>query len=236
MDKKTASQGAKRQEMTILVLQGGGALGAYQAGAFEALAEAGWMPDWIAGVSIGAINASIIAGSKPEDRAKHLRLFWNTVSEYLQNKPAIPGEVARRWFNEANAAAAATFGVPGFFSPRFPSPLLSPPGSLEALSFFDTSPLRATLTSLVDFDLLNSGAMRLSLGAVNIRSGNSVYFDTKEQKISVDHVMASGALPPGFPPVLIDGEAYWDGGLVSNTPIQYVLDDSTPPRDMVVFQ
>ena len=226
----------KHTEKTVLVLQGGGALGAYQAGAYEALSEAGIEPSWIAGISIGAINAAIIAGNPLEHRVEKLRAFWEQVSSGLQGNPFLPGEMARAFFNELSAATGATFGVPGFFDPRFPSPLLSPPGSPGALSFYDTSPLRATLLSLVDFDLIKSGTARLSVGAVNVRSGNFVYFDSATQRLAPEHVMASGALPPGFPPIVIEGEAYWDGGLVSNTPLQYVLDNGGPRQDMVVFQ
>lgn len=226
----------KHAEKTVLVLQGGGALGAYQAGAFAALSEAGIEPSWIAGISIGAINAAIIAGNPRERRAQELQSFWEHISSELQGNPFIPGEIARSFFNELSAATSASFGVPGFFEPRFPSPLLSPAGSPEALSFYDTSPLRDTLLSLVDFSLIKSGPTRLSVGAVNVRSGNFVYFDSATRDLTPAHVMASAALPPGFPPVVIDGEAYWDGGLVSNTPLQYVLDDGGPREDMLVFQ
>lgn len=223
-------------EKTVLVLQGGGALGAYQAGAFEALCEAGIESSWIAGISIGAINAAIIAGNLREGRVERLRSFWQQVSSGLQGSPFVPGEFARAFFNELSAATGASFGVPGFFEPRFPSPLVSPAGSPEALSFYDTSPLRDTLLSLVDFSLIKAGSTRLSVGAVNVRSGNFVYFDSATRDLAPEHVMASGALPPGFPPVVIEGEAYWDGGLVSNTPLQYVLDDGGPREDMLVFQ
>ena len=223
-------------EKTVLVLQGGGALGAYQAGAYEALVEAGIEPTWIAGISIGAINAAIIAGNPPERRVERLKAFWNEVSSGLQGSPFMIGEFARAFFNETNAAAGATFGIPGFFHPRLPPPAFAPPGSLEALSFCDTAPLRDTLLSLVDFDFIRAGSTRLSVGAVNIRSGNFAYFDSKECELVPEHIMASGALPPGFPPVIIEGEAYWDGGLVSNTPLQYVLDDDGPREDMLVFQ
>ncbi len=226
----------KHPEKTVLVLQGGGALGAYQAGAFAALSEAGIEPSCIAGISIGAINAAIIAGNPREHRAEKLQSFWEQLSSGLQGNPFIPGEIARAFFNEFSAATSASFGVPGFFESRFPSPLLSPAGSPAALSFYDTSPLRDTLLSLVDFSLIKTGPTRLSVGAVNVRSGNFVYFDSATRDLAPERVMASGALPPGFPPVVIEGEAYWDGGLVSNTPLQYVLDDSGPREDMLVFQ
>lgn len=219
----------------VLVLQGGGALGAYQAGVYEALAEAGEAPDWVAGISIGAINAAIIAGNAPEDRVPALRAFWDRVSSELPYRLDDPIGFARRAFNETSALFAATFGVPGFFNPRVP--MLPPewPAELEQLSYYDTTPLRRTLLELVDFERINRRQTRFSVGAVNILSGNFVYFDNRHRAIGPEHVMASGALPPGFPPVEIDGEWYWDGGLVSNTPLQYVL-DARPHCEMTVFQ
>ena len=223
-------------EKTVLVLQGGGALGAYQAGCFEALAAHNHCPDWVAGISIGAINAAIIAGNLPDRRIERLRTFWETVSSGLQAVPVVPGTHARTFFNEASAAIAAVMGVPGFFTPRIPAPYLVPPGAAGALSVYDTGPLLGTLQELVDFDVLNKGPVRLSVGAVNVTTGNFAYFDNAEQDIRPEHIMASAALPPGFPPIEIDGEHYWDGGLVSNTPLQYVLDGSGPREDMCVFQ
>jgi NTE family protein len=223
-------------EKTVLVLQGGGALGAYQAGAYEALAESGEMPSWVAGVSIGAINSAIIAGNSPNRRVERLRAFWDAVSSWLPGKPLANDDNSRRVFNETSAALAAISGVPGFFSPRIPPAVLSPQGTRAAISLYDTSPLKETLLELVDFDLLNSGAMRLSIGAVNVLTGNLQYFDTDHQRIGPEHVMASGALPPGFPPVEIGGEPYWDGGLVSNTPLQQVLEHSGPRQNMCIFQ
>ncbi len=222
-------------EKTVLVLQGGGALGAYQAGIYEELAANGHLPDWIAGISIGAINAALIAGNPPHMRVARLHEFWNTVSGLLTAKPAIPGEQPRAMFNETSAAFGAMFGLPGFFKPRFPSPFAYFPGAKQSLSIYDTAPLRDTLEKLVDFDLINARKTRLSVGAVNIRTGNFVYFDNFQQPLGPEHIMASGALPPGFPPVEIDGEFYWDGGLVSNTPLQYVLDE-LPRPDMLIFQ
>jgi NTE family protein len=224
-------------EKTVLVLQGGGALGAYQAGAYEALCEAGHMPSWVAGISIGSVNAAIVAGNPPEKRAERLREFWDRVSSWLLGRPLAHDDDSRRLFNEASAAFTATIGVPGFFEPRVPPTVLMPQGTPEAISVYDTSPLRDTLLELVDFDLLNSGPVRVSLGAVQVKTGNMKYFDTaRGQTIGPEHVMASGALPPGFPPIEIDGEPYWDGGLVSNTPLQFVLEKSGPREDMVIFQ
>ncbi|MCE9648910.1 MAG: patatin-like phospholipase family protein [Parvibaculum sp.] len=228
--------GIKADEVPVLVLQGGGALGAYQAGVYQELSVEGIAPQWVAGISIGAINAAIIAGNPPETRVERLDDFWSGVSSnLLGSPPAIGGEILRAAFNETSAALVAWFGAPGFFEPRLPPAIFHAAGSPGALSFYDTAPLRATLTRLVDFDRINAKEMRLSIGAVNVRTGNFVYFDNTERKIGPEHVMASGALPPGFPPVEIDGEFYWDGGLVSNTPLQYVL-DADAVDDMLVFQ
>ncbi|MEZ5925575.1 MAG: patatin-like phospholipase family protein [Hyphomicrobiaceae bacterium] len=224
-------------EKIVLVFQGGGALGAYQAGAYEELQRAGLEPDWVAGISIGAVNAALIAGNPPERRVPQLKAFWDMVSSGLQAKPLPGGEIARMLFNETSAGFVTLYGIPGFFMPRMLMPFMHPPGTTDALSFYDTSPLRTTLGDLVDFEHLNDDASpRLSLGAVNVRTGNFTYFDTHDMTVTPDHVMASGALPPGFPPVQIDGEAYWDGGLVSNTPLQYVLDDGGLQEDLCVFQ
>jgi NTE family protein len=225
-----------QNERTVLVLQGGGALGAYQAGAYEALAEAGQTPDWIAGISIGAVNAAIIAGNTPDNRVARLRAFWEQVSSQLQAGPLFDGTDPRELFNYMSAAYVSTLGVPGFFEPRFPPATMMPRGSPAALSIYDSSPLRETLAELVDFDIINGQTVRLSVGAVNIRSGNFAYFDSHDMKIGPEHIMASGALPPGLPPVLIEGEAYWDGGLVSNTPLQYILDYTGEPSDKCIFQ
>lgn len=230
------TSGGQKAEKTVLVLQGGGALGAYQAGAYEALLAASLSPQWVAGISIGAINSALIAGNPPERRVERLRSFWNTVSSRLTVSPLSGDVVSRKLFNEASAALVASIGAPGFFEPRFPPAVLMPAGSVEAISVYDTAPLRATLLELVDFDRLNSGTIRVSVGAVQVRTGNMKFFDTASEKITVDHIMASGALPPGFPPVLVDGELYWDGGIVSNTPLQYVLDGSGPREDMCIFQ
>ena len=228
-------------EQGILLLQGGGALGAFQAGAYEALCEHGIAVDWVAGISIGAINAAIIAGNAPENRVERLHEFWMRVSSGVAGKPALDNSLARMFANEMSAAVVAANGAPGFFSPRIVPPALAAPGTQGALSYYDASPLRATLEDLVDFDVLNSGTVRVSMGAVEIPSGNFAYFDTrdsdpKRRRLGVRHIMASGALPPGFPPVEIDGRFYWDGGLVSNTPLQYVMDIAGVDRDAAIFQ
>jgi NTE family protein len=223
-------------EKTVLVLQGGGALGAYQAGAYEALAIAGHRPSWVAGISIGAVNSAIVAGNPPEKRVERLREFWERVSSRLLAWPLAYDDNSRRIFNETSATFSAVGGVPGFFEPRVPPAVFQPQGTPEAISVYDTSPLKETLLELVDFDLLNSGAVRLSVGAVQVLSGNMKYFDTAKQIVGPEHIMASGALPPGFPPIEIDDEPYWDGGLVSNTPLEYVLERAGPREDMVIFQ
>ncbi len=227
---------AYREDRKILVLQGGGALGAYQAGAYEEFVGAGHLPSWVAGISIGAVNAAIIAGNTPEQRVPRLRQFWELVSSRLIAWPLGYDDSSRRFFNEASAALVAAAGVPGFFEPRMPPAVFMPQGTPEAISIYDTSPLRATLLDLVDFDLLNSGSVRLSIGAVQVRTGNMKYFDTTSHTIGPEHIMASGALPPGFPPIEIDGEPYWDGGLVSNAPLQHVLERCGPREDSVIFQ
>lgn len=219
----------------ILVLQGGGALGAYQAGVYEALSEIYADLDWIAGISIGAINAALIAGNPRQDRVARLRQFWELVSSSSPLQGMAPTATLREGTNEASAIQVMMFGVPGFFTPRFPPAPFQTPGTPAAISYYDTAPLRETLERMVDFDRINSGTMRLSVGAVNVRTGNFAYFDSARQPLDARHIMASGALPPGFPPVEIDGEHYWDGGLVSNTPLQYVLDQPCERR-RVVFQ
>ena len=236
MHYNAAMQQNSATEKNILVLQGGGALGVYQAGAYEALMGLGKEPTWIAGISIGAINAAIIAGNRPENRVSKLKTFWDKLSSGLQGFSMFPGDQARSFFNEMSSLTATMFGIPGFFSPRMISPLFAWPGTPSATSFYDTTPLRETLLELVDFNLINTGPIRLSIGAVNVRSGNFRYFDTTTDKITVDHIMASGALPPGFPPVLIEGEYYWDGGLVSNTPLYHVIDAADRSMNLCIFQ
>jgi NTE family protein len=209
-------------ECVALVLQGGGALGAYQAGVYEALAEAGIRPNWIAGISIGAINAAIIAGNSPNCRVDRLREFWTQVTAtepwFGLSKACARlarGEALRQLLNDMSAGFAMASGAIGFFSTRPIAPWFQPAGMIEATSFYDTRDLKRTLERLVDFDRLNIGAIRFSAGAVNVRTGNFACFDTTTHTICPEHVMASGALPPGFPAIEIEGEHYWDGGLVS---------------------
>ena len=219
-------------EKIALVLQGGGALGAYQAGVYEEIAKLPREADWLAGVSIGAINAALIVGNPPARRVERLREFWELVSSRV-NGLAPWWDVQRAMFHQFSAAVSASLGVNGFYTPRVPSPMFQPEGTDAALSYYDTAPLRQTLERLVDFDLINNQKVRLSVGAVNVRSGNSIYFDNMQQRIGPEHIMASGALPPAFAPVMIDDEPYWDGGIVSNTPLQYVLDQRGPGRLLI---
>ncbi len=224
----------------VLVLQGGGALGSYQAGAYQALCHFDFEPAWLAGISIGAVNAAIIAGNAREKRVDRLKEFWEMASSPVTWSPVVKGDRARSYFNETSAALIATFGVPGFFTPRFPPAPLWPEGSPQSQSYYDTAPLRKTLERLVDFDRINDLKTRLSVGAVSVTTGNFKYFDNFEfrklgKKIGPEHIMASGALPPGFPSIVIDGEHFWDGGIASNTPLDFVL-DSEVNNDLLIFQ
>lgn len=216
----------------VLVLQGGGALGSYQAGVYQAVQEAGIEPDWIIGTSIGAINASLIAGNEPQRRLERLHAFWSRVQRapdwFFQG--AFPG-LEGRWSHWSTM----TRGIPGFFTPN----LLAHAGDAFPLGadragYYSTAPLAQTLAELVDFDLINEGRPRLTVGAAHVRTSRMRYFDTRDGRLDMNHIMASGALPPAFPPVRIDGELYWDGGILSNTPTEAVFDDN-PRRDSVIF-
>ncbi|SAI72336.1 bifunctional protein include phospholipase and oxidoreductase [Bordetella ansorpii] len=248
MASRKSSSKLPNYQTVALVLQGGGALGAYQAGVYEGLHEAGIRPNWVSGISIGSINAGIIAGSPEDERVARLRGFWEAIcrptgfaglpwGETLAGlfggmpfgfgSPMVTGQLA--------AFRALTQGQPGFFTPRVPSPYLLRDSGAASTSFYDTSPLAATLREYVDFKLLNSGAVRASFGAVNVRTGNFAYFDSTRQPLGPEHIMASGALPPGFPAVDVDGQSYWDGGIVSNTPLAEVL-RVHPMPDTLAFQ
>jgi NTE family protein len=224
------SRPASYNKKPALVLQGGGALGSYHAGVYEALSTSQYLPDWVAGISIGAINAAIIAGNAPEKRVERLRAFWEGITAPSSLWPVITSGIASD-NRRASSLNAIMFGQPGFFAPRPPMHLFG----VTPTSFYDTSALKSTLERLVDFDRINAREIRFSVAAVNVRSGNFAYFDNAEIDIRPEHVMASAALPPGFPAVEIDGESYWDGGLVSNTPLQYVL-ESIPRRSRLTFQ
>ena len=227
-------------ERIALLLQGGGALGSYQAGAYQALAEANLHPDWVAGISIGAINSALIAGNPPEQRVEKLRAFWEAVTAPPLGIPYMPGltiqnDMQHQIVNQWRALGIMLMGAPSFFKPRFPPPIFTPAGNPGNLSFYDVGPLKTLLEQLVDFDRINAGETRFSVGATNVRTGNFAYFDNKTHKVGAAHVMASGSLPPGFPATEIDGEFYWDGGIVSNTPLQWVL-DARPRQDTLAFQ
>ena len=209
---------AKLPGQAVLVLQGGGALGAYQVGVYEALHEAGIEPEWVIGTSIGALNAAVIAGNAPADRLPRLRELWQRLEQ--------SNSLADFW--------TLFYGIPGFFSPRLPAwGGWKAKVGLDAASFYSTAPLRETLAQLVAPGSLGK-QIRLTVGAVNVTSGAMRYFDSRDGALGLDEVMASGALPPGFPAIRVDGEAYWDGGLYSNTPLEVVLDDH-PRRDSLIF-
>jgi NTE family protein len=223
---------SKIDKQVALALQGGGALGSYQAGVYEGLAEYDYHPDWVAGISIGAINCAIIAGNAPEDRVAKLRQFWDQVSSPSANWLDLPQHAWQDAMRHTAAMSALVFGQPGFFHPTIWRCWTT---GTAPTSYYDTSYLKATLERLVDFDRINARKTRMSVGAVNVRTGNFVCFDSARQTIRPEHVMASGALPPGFPAVEIDGEFYWDGGLVSNTPLRYMM-ETLPRRNTLVFQ
>ncbi|MDE1009161.1 MAG: patatin-like phospholipase family protein [Paraburkholderia fungorum] len=231
-------------ETVALMLQGGGALGAYQAGVFQGLYEAGIEPNWLAGISIGALNTAIIAGNAPEKRVERLLQFWETICQpafgpplpaFIEHALFNSSEAVRKAFTATQAMGAIVEGQKGFFVPRFPPPLPTVSGPPQLASYYDTTPLKATLEALCDFDRINSGEMRVSVGAVNCGTGNFAYFDNRHTKLRPEHFMASGALPPGFAAVEIDGQYYWDGGLMSNTPLYEVI-QTTPRRDTLAFQ
>ncbi len=230
---------ASYDKMVALVLQGGGALGSYQAGVYEALSTSQYLPDWVAGISIGAINAAIIAGNAPEKRIERLRAFWEGITTTHSDWPGLPGTLPGGVLHDhrrLSSLGALLFGQPGFFAPRPPADwMFGWISGAAPTSFYDISALKSTLERLVDFDRINAREIRFSVGAVNVRTGNFAYFDNAATTIRAEHVMASGALPPGFPAVEIDGEHYWDGGLVSNTPLKYVL-EYVPRRSRLTFQ
>jgi NTE family protein len=225
----------ERVDKNALVLQGGGALGAYQAGVYQALHEAGLEPDWVAGVSIGGINSAIIAGNPPDRRLQRLREFWETITARRVWLFTPDGDDPRKARNAWSSHLTMSLGQPGFFAPNSPSPWFSLRGSKTATSFYDNAPLRETLLRLVDFELLNRGGVRYAAGAVNVLNGNFTYFDSAMTEILPEHVMASGALPPALPMVRIGTDYFWDGGLVSNTPLQHLLDNANSDN-LLVFQ
>ncbi|MCB5364822.1 patatin-like phospholipase family protein [Pusillimonas sp. CC-YST705] len=231
-------------ESVALLLQGGGALGAYQAGVYQGLSEAGITPNWLAGISIGALNIALIAGNPPERRLERLTEFWETICQpdvglrfnpFIEHSLFQLNDLMRGALGMFGATTALLNGQKGFFRPRFPPPSRNGKGAIQSASYYDVSPLKETLERLCDFDLINDGPQHVAVGAVNVQSGNFVYFDNRVQRLRAEHFMASGALPPAFPAIEIDGEHYWDGGIVSNTPLSYVL-ASRPLRDTLAFQ
>jgi NTE family protein len=232
---KSGSWRPDRCDQIALIFQGGGALGAYQAGVYEALHEANIEPDWVTGVSIGAINAAIIAGNPREQRLEKLRTFWEKITDRHVWAFTPDGDIYRRARNATSAMMTMTLGQPGFFKPHDVNPWLNAAGAKAATSFYDSTPLAATLSEFVDFSLINDGNTRFAVGAVNVLNGNFIYFDNRNEEIAAEHIMASGALPPALPMVKIGTDYYWDGGIVSNTPLQHLLDQDDL-RHTLVFQ
>jgi NTE family protein len=216
----------------VLVLQGGGALGAYQVGVYEAMHEAGVEPDWVIGTSIGAINAALIAGNAPENRLSRIREFWARLE---QGSGPDLFSAFTGLSNLSTNIATVLNGIPAFFTPN-PIAWLSShtPLGVDKAAYYTVAPLGDTLADLIDLDHLDARKVRLTVGAVNVRTGEMRYFDSRDEAVCIDHVLASGALPPAFPAVCIDGDPYWDGGIYSNTPIEAVLDDK-PRQDSVIF-
>jgi NTE family protein len=237
LDETAAFQGWRPEgcERIALILQGGGALGAYQAGVYQALHEGDIEPDWITGVSIGGINAAIIAGNRRENRLPRLREFWERITNRKVWHYTPDGDIFRQMRNAVSAQMTMLQGQPGFFKPHDINAWMSPAGARTATSFYDNSPLRETLLDLVDFSIINDRKARFSVGAVNILTGNFVYFDNRDEEIIPEHVMASGALPPALPMVKIGTDYFWDGGIVSNTPLQHLLEQEDG-LDSLVFQ
>lgn len=239
MSKNSPASGTPETPYVVLVLQGGGALGAYHIGAYQALCEAGYSPDWITGVSIGSINAAILAGTPPEQRLSRLETFWDTIARPSFWDSFVPSAL-RRWYNAGSAMQALLFGQPGFSWPYFINPYLAPAGTPAATSFYDNTPLRLTVEEMTDFDLINAQQVRLSLGVTKVTTGNLVFFDNtseSDRPIGAEHVIASSSIPPLFPATRVKGELYWDGGIVDNTPLDPVLaeQDRHPERHTLVF-
>lgn len=232
---KKRANGGKRPlpGQVVLVLQGGGALGAYQVGVYQALHEAGIEPDWIVGTSIGAVNGAIIAGNPPDRRIARLNKFWTDIEQHFGFKAF--SYFSPTFDNAVGNWLTVAAGIPGFFVPN--AMLLFGQHArigTENAGYYTTAPLRQTLSNLVDVGYINERHVRLSLGAVNVRTGEMTYFDSREEEIAMEHVMASSAYPPAFPPVHVNGDYFWDGGIYSNTPIEAVLDDN-PRRDSLIF-
>lgn len=213
-----------KYDRIALACQGGGSLGAYHIGVYQAMQEAGYLPDVVSGISIGAFTAALIAGNNPEDRMEKLKGFWDTISwpEIMNGMPVPPA--MRKMHNSMTSMQGFIFGQPNFFEPRIPGASQQPKGTIAAISHYDTSKLKDTLLKFVDFDRINHNKTRLLLGATRVKDAQLVFFDSAKTKIAPEHVMASGAMPPGFPPIVIDGDMYWDGGCVSNTPLEGIFE------------
>jgi NTE family protein len=235
LERTTPARGWRpdRCDRVALVLQGGGALGAYQAGVYQALHEANIEPDWVCGVSIGAINSAIIAGNPPDRRLERLHAFWDRITDRKIWHYTPDGDVYRKARNLVSSFMTTTLGQPGFFKPHTTNPWLSATGAKTATSYYDSEPLRETLLELVDFDRINDKKIRFAVGAVNILSGNFIYFDNAHDEIMPEHIMASGALPPALPMVKVGTDHFWDGGIVSNTPLQHLLDQEDDLNSLV---
>lgn len=230
MVRKTAIKDKKPK--VCLVLQGGGALGAYHIGAYQALEEAGLIPEWFAGISIGAFNATILAGNPPEKRLSQLEKFWDKIS-WPGTDVNIPNEFAET-YNLASASQALIFGQPNFFMPRPINPFFAFPGTEGATSFYNTKPIFNTFEEMSDFSLINSDAVRLTVGATRVTDGELIFFDNKSTTFGPEHAVASGSLPPGFPATQVGDDLYWDGGVVSNTPLNGIL-DLADDEDLLIF-
>ena len=228
-----AKEAPKLPGQVVLVFQGGGALGAYQGGVYQALHETRIEPNWVVGTSIGAINGAIITGNDVTSRLDRLREFWDRLERKPQWHETLFGEQVA-----ATSAYMATLmqGIAGYYAPNHAITFggINAAVGVEQAAFYTIKDFRATVSNVVDFERLNAKQMRLTVGAVNVRTGKMHYFDSRNMPITLDHILASGALPPGFPAIRIDGDPYWDGGLYSNTPIEVVFDDN-PRRDSVVF-
>ena len=226
MTKSNRNRKRPNYDHTVCCFQGGGALGAYQVGVLQALQENDYIPNWFVGTSIGAINSAIAAGNAVDERIDKMRLFWKSIATpAILDDTTLPNDIfSRRLYHFLSAQSAMMFGQPGFYKPRIPMlASLGWPQDSALLSYYDTAPLRNTLERFVDFDRINAGETRLSVGAVEVSTGRIDYFDSTKQRIGPEHIMASGALPPGFPAIEIEGRYYWDGGISSNTPLSYVL-------------
>ncbi len=216
------------------VLQGGGSLGAYQMGVVKGLLEAGYEPDWLSATSIGAIQAAIIVGNPPNKRIERLEEFWRRVATYTPLDMFGELGTTQTMYNMLGTSSALLWGQPGFFSPKWYNGGLPVLGDPRSLSYYDTTPLKETLLELIDFDLLNSCPIRLSLGSVQISTGHLIYFNNINYRITPEHIMASAALPPGFPAIEINDELYWDGGVHSNSPLEVIL-EAIPADDTLCF-